>query len=136
MNDREFAEDLLAEVQALLADGRKLEAVKRYRAATGASLADAKAAVELVEEQRLPRPVRSTESGLPQPIQDDLLGLLQQGRKIEAIRQYREATGVGLKDAKEAVEALAAQAGIPARSGCFAAALALFVVAGLVCWGL
>ena len=43
---------------------------------------------------------------------------LQRGRKIEAIKRLREETGMGLKDAKEAVEAhvqrnpvLAAQAG-------------------------
>jgi hypothetical protein len=39
-----------------------------------------------------------------------VLALLAAGRKLEAIRAYREATGVGLKDAKEAVEALAARA--------------------------
>jgi ribosomal protein L7/L12 len=37
-----------------------------------------------------------------------ILGLLQAGRKIEAIKAYREATGVGLKEAKEAVEAMEA----------------------------
>ena len=31
---------------------------------------------------------------------------LRAGRKIEAIKCYREMTGVGLKDAKEAVEAM------------------------------
>jgi ribosomal protein L7/L12 len=30
---------------------------------------------------------------------------LEQGRKIEAIKIYREATGVGLKESKEAIEA-------------------------------
>ena len=32
--------------------------------------------------------------------------LLKQGRKIEAIKVYRERTGVGLREAKEAVERL------------------------------
>ena len=32
---------------------------------------------------------------------------MQQGKKIEAIKIYREQTGVGLKDAKDAVEAMA-----------------------------
>jgi ribosomal protein L7/L12 len=31
---------------------------------------------------------------------------LRKGNKIEAIKIYREATGLGLKEAKEAVEAL------------------------------
>ncbi len=34
--------------------------------------------------------------------------LLQRGNKIEAIKMYREATGVGLAEAKAAVEAIEA----------------------------
>lgn len=37
--------------------------------------------------------------------------LMRQGRKIEAIKLYREQTGVGLAQAKEAVEALEARYG-------------------------
>jgi ribosomal protein L7/L12 len=33
-------------------------------------------------------------------------GLIRQGKKIEAIKVYREQTRVGLKEAKEAVEAM------------------------------
>ncbi len=36
----------------------------------------------------------------------EVLAQLEAGRKIEAIKIYREATGVGLKDGKEAVERL------------------------------
>ena len=35
-----------------------------------------------------------------------VLEALRAGQKIEAIRQYRQATGVGLKEAKEFVESL------------------------------
>jgi hypothetical protein len=37
----------------------------------------------------------------------DLHGLLDAGRKIEAIKLYRQLHGVGLKEAKEAVERIA-----------------------------
>ena len=37
-----------------------------------------------------------------------LLELMRDGKKIEAIKLYRERHGVGLKEAKDAVEALAA----------------------------
>jgi large subunit ribosomal protein L7/L12 len=33
-----------------------------------------------------------------------IVSLLKQGRKIEAIKLYREQTGLGLKEAKDAVE--------------------------------
>jgi hypothetical protein len=34
----------------------------------------------------------------------DVLAALRQGQKIEAIKRYRQATGAGLAEAKEAVE--------------------------------
>ena len=37
---------------------------------------------------------------------DDIRQLAQQGRKIEAIKWYRSLHGGGLKEAKEAVEAM------------------------------
>lgn len=55
-----------------------------------------------------------------------LVALLEAGRTIEAIKIYRGRTGVGLKEAKEAVEALAAQRGIvAAKAGCAGVILAL-----------
>jgi len=42
---------------------------------------------------------------------DEARHLAGEGRKIEAIKAYREATGAGLKDAKDAVEAYRANRG-------------------------
>src|SRR4051812_275945 len=41
-------------------------------------------------------------------------GLLDEGRKIEAIKVFREETGAGLREAKEAVEAI--ERGLPPAS--------------------
>jgi len=41
---------------------------------------------------------------LPDDGIDDIRELAGSGRKIEAIKLYRERTGAGLKDAKEAIE--------------------------------
>jgi ribosomal protein L7/L12 len=38
------------------------------------------------------------------PDLDQVTALLRDGRKIQAIKAYREITGAGLKEAKEAVE--------------------------------
>ena len=43
----------------------------------------------------------------PMPRQDEVVALVRAGKKIEAIKVYREATGVGLAEAKAAVERLA-----------------------------
>ena len=59
------------------------------------------------------------------------------GKKIAAIKLYREQTNSGLKEAKDAVEALAAQHGIvpPPRSGCFAVLVVLLSGLSLVLVG-
>lgn len=48
----------------------------------------------------------------PQPEMADVVAHLIQGQKIQAIKLYRERTGAGLKEAKDAVEELARQRGI------------------------
>jgi ribosomal protein L7/L12 len=64
-----------------------------------------------------------------------LLKLLQAGEKIEAIKQYRQQTGVGLKDAKDAVESLAARHGIVPRSaGCAGMIFVLMPPVVLAVW--
>ena len=45
----------------------------------------------------------------PVAYSDDVRGLVRAGRKIEAIKRYREETGVGLKEAKDAVDRLEAK---------------------------
>ncbi len=114
------------ELRGLMAAGRKIEAIKRYRAATGAGLADAKNAVEALETgQTLP-----ARESVDSTFEDEILSLLKQGQKIGAIKLYREKTGVGLKEAKDFIEALAADQHIanPSGSGCLGIALFLMVL--------
>ncbi len=51
----------------------------------------------------LPRPSATSS------VVDEVLELLSAGRKVDAVRRYREAKGVSLAAAKEAVDALAQQ---------------------------
>ena len=70
--------------------------------------------------------------GLQSASEEQVLSLMRQGHKIEAIKVYRAATNCGLKDAKDAVESLAAKHGIVARgAGCASVILFLLVVAAL-----
>lgn len=121
------AENLEQRVGALLAQGKKIEAIKIYREETGAGLADAKQAVEALQAGA-PLPLR--EMPPMDQWQGDVLRLLAAGKKIQAIKLYREHTGSGLKDAKEAVEALGAQHGIAPSGGC----LAVVVIAAISAW--
>lgn len=106
-------EEVRRDVEAVLRSAGKIAAIKLYRERTGTGLAEAKSAVEAIERQ----------SPAPPPLEGDLeqrvLVLLQGGKKIEAIRIYREQTGVGLKEAKDAVEALAGKHGLATKgAGC------------------
>lgn len=82
---------------------------------------------------------------MPRPISDEAMNSLTeallQGRKIEAIKIYREFTGLGLKESKDEIEALEISlrakfpdkfAAVPKGKGCFGAAVMLMVGATAV----
>ena len=69
-------ERLALDISAALLDSQKIEAIKLYRAGTGAGLKESKDLIEAVESHQ----------------------------KIEAIKMHRALTGVGLKEAKDFVE--------------------------------
>lgn len=115
---------LEGEIGRLIKAGNKIAAIKLLREQTGISLREAKYAVDrydglpgsLLGVPALP----SSETG-SKALEEELLPLIRESRKLQAIKVYRDRTGAGLKEAKDAVEALAAREGIPEpRSGCFA----------------
>ncbi|MEI6499745.1 MAG: hypothetical protein WCP21_01835 [Armatimonadota bacterium] len=115
-----------ADIALLLQQGRKIEALKLYRERTGVGLAEAKEAVEAMETgQELP-----VDRTIDPAWEAELTSLLERGQKIEAIKLYRQHHPVGLQDAKEIVEAIAAEHGIVGRSGsgCLGAALMMVPV--------
>lgn len=102
------------EITWLLQTGQKINAIKLYREETGASLADAKAAVERMElalrmglvtpaEPRMPQ-IPATSDDVPESLTREVEALLMQGKKIQAIKLYREQTGLGLREARDAID--------------------------------
>lgn len=123
-----FSDDTITD---LVARGQKLEAIKRYRERTGASLKEATEAVEALAHSR----TRVGPSTIDPEFEQQVLATLERGSKIEAIKQYRERTRVGLKEAKDAVEAIALRHGLPVgKSGCSSAALLVVIGIGLSWW--
>jgi len=117
MNDDTSFED---ELRSLLRQGRKIDAIKRYREQTGVGLREAKDAVEALEAGAALPPRDRFDPNLEQ----DLIVLLERGQKVQAIKKIRDVTGLGLREAKEAVEALAAEYGLTkVRSGCLGVVL-------------
>lgn len=74
-----------------------------------------------------------------EPLPPEVLAALQRGNKIEAIKLLRQLTGLGLKEAKDAVEAAPQHAqlgqgspGEVSRSGSIGWVLLVLVIAALV----
>jgi ribosomal protein L7/L12 len=105
--DTPSLQKLLDDIKVEIAAGNKITAIKLYRDATGAGLAEAKEAVELIAAGK-PPPSGAAPSASADAMQE-VSALLAAGRKIEAIRVYRTAAGVDLKAAKEAVDAFEAR---------------------------
>ncbi len=59
-------------------------------------------------------PVKTTLDNLPTEVTDQITRLIQDGRKIEAIKVLRDHTALGLKEAKDAVERWDLSAAVPA----------------------
>jgi ribosomal protein L7/L12 len=94
--------ELEAQVHALLAQGRKVEAVKQVRTATGWGLKEAKDYVDALEYAALPALGAADEAAMEQVAR----ALIQQGRPIEAIWRVRELTNWGLRESKDYVDGL------------------------------
>jgi ribosomal protein L7/L12 len=87
-----------------LRKGNLMEAIKLLRG-SGIGLKEAKDAIEAYARGK-PAPHAPTFSAasMGQSLPPDVVDALQKGQKIEAIRLMREQTGLGLKEAKDAVE--------------------------------
>ena len=90
--------------------GNLMEAIKLMRAATGLGLQEVKEALVAHQHGRgQATPASSPSVEFPRfvpggPLPGNVTEALQRGNKIEAIKRLREQTGLGLKEAKDAVE--------------------------------
>ena len=118
--------DLEQQVWSLLDQGQKLEAVKLYKGQSGASLREAKQAVEAMQAGADPPSPPHTGSDL----EAELLRMLGRGDKLEAIKLYKDQRGVALLEAKQTVASLAARHGlVTQRAGCLGMVVAVVMAA-------
>jgi ribosomal protein L7/L12 len=103
-----------SELRALVAAGLRGEAVRRFRERTGQSLRQAQ---DLVEALSLQKGItqRQTDS-----LEWDVITLLERGQKSQAVAFYRERTGSGIKESRDAVERISTEHNLipTGRSGC------------------
>lgn len=98
---RRGAGSLERELDDLVRRGDRIAAIKRYRDATGCGL---KEAVDFLARREAPAPataVNTAPPGAPDPVDE----AIRAGQMIQAIKLLRERTGLGLKEARDAVEA-------------------------------
>ena len=102
----ENTQTLPPDVLAALAEGETIAAIKLLRERTGLGLKEAK---EVIDQHLSGNPVAlaaGARVGMGEvPLPATVVAALQGGNKIEAIRLLREATGLGLKEAKDVIDA-------------------------------
>ncbi len=121
----ELTDDQVAEIRSELQAGRKLAAVKLYKEWTGSSLVAAK---NYVESLPAGTAVADLVGGIEAHQMDRILDAIQQGNKLEAVKLYRESSGLNLMESKKFIEGLMKELGIEDRPGCGAAVLLLVVL--------
>lgn len=98
------------EIMGLLANGRKIEAIRILMKYTGMPVAEAKSVVENDFSQ-----IQVTESGrqtgkvhsladLPDNQKQEIANMLNDGRKVQAIKLLQDYTGLGLAEAKAVID--------------------------------
>lgn len=97
------------ELQRLLREHQKIQAIKLYREETKASLKEAKIAVEMTQDEMLVSQYEARLTRRNSTSLQEIQYFLQTGDKLQAIKVYRKSTGADLKEAKKAVDALAAK---------------------------
>src|ERR1043166_1593593 len=82
--------------------GNKIEAIALLRESTGLGLKEAK---DVIDEQLRGNSVAIDTVSSNGPLHSSVASALQRGNKVEAIKLLRKQTGLGLKQAKDAIEA-------------------------------
>jgi len=90
-----------AGVRDLVVEGRIDEAIEVYQKFAGVDEYTAMDAIAEIEHD-----IRQGEDSEAPDIDEHVRNLVDEGKKIEAIKLYRQTTGLGLKEAKDAVEAV------------------------------
>ncbi len=103
-------QDVLRDALALISSGKKIEAIKLLRERFGLGLKEAKDMADGLEKGRSTEFSVTFQPKAPLSIdrESEVRRLLAAGNKIEAIKLIRQMTGLGLKEAKDAAEAMEA----------------------------
>jgi len=100
--------DQVQEIHDLIHQKQIIHAIKLYREATGVGLAEAKEAIEEMAGDEFSKPAFGVRDYDNPILESRIKSLLARRRKVDAVKIYREEYGVGLKEAKDAVDRIQA----------------------------
>lgn len=156
MNDLSHEET--GRLRDLILAGQKIEAIKLYKEVTGMGLRESKEFIDDLEAQlreenpefplnlsHAAKPQRPSLGNMPEEDAKIMTDLIFAGQKIEAIKMYRNASHLGLKESKQFIDQLEKQLREEcpenfthaAKTGCSVLVLAgvlLAMAAGAVGW--
>lgn len=96
--------DQIQKIHKYIHDQQLINAIKLYREATGVGLAEAKQAVEEMARDEFTKPSSEMQMNNDPIMDNKIRSLLAKGKKVEAVKIYREEHGIGLKEAKDYVD--------------------------------
>jgi ribosomal protein L7/L12 len=96
-------------VRQLIDAGELIQAIKLVRSLTSLGLKESKDLVDAMQRGERPefpmyRPAKAPATGITPELEAEVQRLLAGGEKIQAIKLWREQTGWGLVESKDAVE--------------------------------
>ncbi len=94
------------ELERLIASGNKVEAVKQFRNIADVGLTEATAAINAMQAGVAGPAARAINPKGFREAEAAAMAAIREGKVIEAIQRYRQHTKLGLKEAKQAVDAL------------------------------
>jgi ribosomal protein L7/L12 len=100
--------DQVQKIHELIHAKQVIQAIRLYREATGVGLAEAKQAIEEMAQMELTKPPSGVRNYDDPILESKIKSLLAKGKKIDAVKIYREEYGIGLMEAREAVERIEA----------------------------
>lgn len=110
-NKTKNSKEIDKRVLELVADKQLLQAVKFFKDETGLSLRESKDYVDALRA-KIPAPILASAKSTFKSQKDldkELMKYISQGSLLGAVKAYKEATGTGLKESKDYVDALVAK---------------------------
>ena len=118
-------------LKQLLGENQRVQAVAAYRRRMGIDLTSAVEAIDAMG-----RDEEFNVSSADADLEWEVIGYLERGEKIGAIKLYRTKTGLGLKEAKDAVEAIEQRMGlapVTTKGGCLSVVFLLCSLVTSIC---